>query len=115
MMSGENVDLYSFDLMMLTDATFANTGTRLDLYYPQNGIVSEIDKYDSPHHTSIKNTLIVRHHTQEAFKQYRSMAFQLAGLGFFSEPVFITSNMENAYGGFSVQNTVRIVLNEIQN
>jgi hypothetical protein len=36
------------------------------------------------------------------------MAFQLAGMDFFSEPVFISSNMENAYGCFSVQNTVRI-------
>jgi hypothetical protein len=42
------------------------------------------------------------------------MAFQLAGIGFFTEPVYITSNMENAYGGFSAQNTRRIVLYEVK-
>jgi hypothetical protein len=115
-MDGENYDLYSFDLMMLTDATFANTDIRLDLYSPYYEYYNEsYNNIDYPSTYLInKYTLIVRHHTQEAFKQYRSMAFQLAGLGFFSEPVFITSNMENAYGGFSVQNTVRVTLYETE-
>ncbi|MDR0725259.1 MAG: DUF4249 domain-containing protein [Prevotellaceae bacterium] len=117
MMEGENVDLYGFGLMMLTDATFANTDTRLDLYCSED-IVPGKESYPGPYDDKssgeqlVRNTLIVGHHTEEAFKQYRSMVFQLAGLGFFSEPVYITSNMENAYGGFSVQNTVRIVLFE---
>ncbi|MDR2383872.1 MAG: DUF4249 domain-containing protein [Prevotellaceae bacterium] len=117
MIEGENVDLYSFDLMMLTDATFANTNIRLDFYYSNDIVVGNEHVYgpkDPDVYSLFRNTLIVRHHTQEAFKQYRSMAFQLAGLGFFSEPVFITSNMENAYGGFSVQNTKRFVLFEIK-
>jgi hypothetical protein len=113
LMDGDNVDLYSFDLMMLTDATFANSNVLLDLYAPYN---YEFEPYDEPSqpkpsvNTINKYTLLVRHHTQEAFRQYRSMAFQLAGLSFFTEPVFITSNMQNAYGGFSVQNTKRFVL-----
>jgi hypothetical protein len=106
MMDGEDYDLYSFDLMMLTDATFAGADIRLDLYTPYN------EDYANTDETISKYTLIARHHTQESFKQYRSMAFQLAGAGFFTEPVFITSNMENAYGGFSAQNTVRITLYE---
>jgi hypothetical protein len=112
MLDGENYDLYSFDLMMLTDATFANTNIRLDLYTPDSNIYYGYIKPDQLMQVYTKYTLTVRHHTQEAFKQYRSMAFQLAGLGFFSEPVFITSNMENAYGGFSLQNTSRILLYE---
>jgi hypothetical protein len=111
MLDGENYDLYSFDLMMLTDATFANTNIRLDLYTPYNEFYEDLNP-DPSMHRHTKYTLTVRHHTQEAFKQYRSMAFQLAGLGFFSEPVFITSNMENAYGGFSLQNTSKILLYE---
>jgi hypothetical protein len=113
MLDGENYDLYSFDLMMLTDATFANTNIRLDLYSPFNDFYTP-ENYDKPStsYMTVKYFLIVKHHTQEAFKQYRSMAFQLAGLGFFSEPVFITSNMENAYGGFSLHNTKRFTLHE---
>jgi hypothetical protein len=120
MMDGENIDLYSFDLMMLTDATFANTAVQLDLFSPYHFYIPT-DKNDhnlpNPNPSSyriVRHTLIARHYTQEAFRQYRSMAFQLAGLGFFSEPVFITTNMENAYGGFSVQNTKRIILSEVR-
>jgi hypothetical protein len=115
-MEGENVDLYSFDLMMFTDATFANTNVRLDLYspYEQFYIPGDGDPYkpDQSSYVIRRYTLITKHYTREAFRQYRSMAFQLAGLGFFSEPVFITSNMENAYGGFSAQNTTKTVLFE---
>jgi hypothetical protein len=116
LMEGENVDVYSFDLMMFTDATFANENILLDLYSPYNYAPEQFE-YD-PNQPSAKSstfhkyTLIARHYTPEAFRQYRSMAFQLAGLGFFTEPVYITSNMENAYGGFSVQNTKRFILYE---
>jgi hypothetical protein len=115
LMEGENVDLYSFDLMMFTDATFADSNARLDLYSPYNGIPEQFEYLPDPSINKVdRYTLLVRHHTQEAFRQYRSMAFQLAGIGFFTEPVYITSNMENAYGGFSVQNTRRIVLDEVK-
>jgi hypothetical protein len=106
MMYANNFDIYYFDLMMLTDATFADTNIRLDLYY----LTGQLDS-DNLLSAVIKETLVIKHHTQETFQQYRSMAFQHAETGFFSEPIFVTSNVENAYGGFSVQNTVKFVLN----
>ncbi|MDR3246567.1 MAG: DUF4249 family protein, partial [Prevotellaceae bacterium] len=130
-LNGESADLYAFDLMMLTDVTFAGKTTKLDLYssifltkmypfgYSYVYYTRPVTNYDPERHGEQvhivrKVDLLVKHHTQETFKQYRSMAFQLAGVGFFSEPVFITSNMENAYGGFSVQNSLRFSLFEFE-
>jgi hypothetical protein len=130
-LDGESTDLYAFTSMMLTDVTFADKTTKLDLYstyfstkpspydrsdifYPRPVNNYDPERHGEQYHVIHKVDVLVRHHTQEAFKQYRSMAFQLAGIGFFSEPVFITSNMENAYGGFSVQNTLRFPLFEFE-
>jgi hypothetical protein len=113
-------ELYSFDLLVLTDATFRNRSAKLDLYalyfpvynethyYPKPVVVYRPYLHGNREHFIRKRDLLVTHLTQETFRQYRNMAFQLAGIGFFTEPVFITSNMENAYGCFSLQNTVRI-------
>ena len=122
--NGENYDLYSFSLMLLTDATFSGSQKHLDMYLLSNGqLLNEshhyyskpVIRYDPWRHGNqnyIKKRmdLLVTHLSPEVFRQYRSMAFQMAGMDFFSEPVFISSNMENAYGCFSVQNTVRIPL-----
>jgi hypothetical protein len=124
---GEKNSLYSFGLMMLTDATFAGSQARLDLfalynpkqyegagYYPKPVVNYDPQRHGDREHLVRRCDLFVTHFTQEAFQQYRSMALQLAGIGFFSEPVFIPSNIENAYGCFSVQNTVRIALAEFE-
>jgi hypothetical protein len=122
-LNGEVYDLYGFYLMLLTDATFSGSRKRLDLYlsrfgeypddavyYPKPVIHYDSDKHGDQTHVIKRRDLLVTHLSPEVFKQYRSMAFQTAGMDFFSEPVFIFSNMENAYGCFSVQNTVRIPL-----
>jgi hypothetical protein len=122
-LNGEVYDWYGFYLMLLTDATFSGSHKRLDLYlsspyedpdenryYPKPVIHYDPWRHGQQTHIVKRKDLLVTHLSPEVFKQYRSMAFQTSGMGFFSEPVFITSNMENAYGCFSVQNTVRIPL-----
>ncbi len=128
MMDSEGYDMYTFDLMMLTDVTFgasdklslyASTNIRTsspEYYYPGNTVYNQPRPYDPDKEIEIREAnqtdLIVTHLTTETFKHYRSLAFQLMGLGFFSEPVFINSNMKNGYGCFSVQNSARVNLLE---
>jgi hypothetical protein len=118
---GEGYDMYGFWMMVFTDATFSNSDKRLNLYASTNRTIDDnifyypksVTHYDPwvhgvQTHIIKRQELLVTHLSPETFRQYRSMAFQNAGLGFFTEPVFITSNMENAYGCFSVQHTIRV-------
>jgi hypothetical protein len=122
-LNGEVYDLYGFYLMLLTDATFSGSQKRLDLYlsaaneypdearyYPKPVTHYDYWRHGDQTHVIKRRDLLVTHLSPEVFKQYQSMAFQLAAMDFFTEPVFIASNMEGAYGCFSVQNTVRIPL-----
>jgi hypothetical protein len=77
-------------------------------YYPKPVVRYDPWRHGDQTHLTKHRDLLVTHLSPEVFRQYRSMTFQIAGMGFFSEPVFISSNMENAYGCFSAQNTVRI-------
>jgi hypothetical protein len=120
-LSGESYNLYGFYLMLLTDATFSGSHKRLEMYLSSNEQPLDESRYYSKPvvhynpwrhgdqtHLIRRRDLLVTHLSPDVFRQYRNMAFQIAGMDFFSEPVFITSNIENAYGCFSVQNTVRI-------
>jgi len=121
-LNGEGYDLYGFYLMLFTDAMFSGSyKKRLEMYLSSNEqpldksryYPKPVIRYDpwwhgNETHVIRRMDLLVTHLSQEVFRQYRSMAFQIAGMDFFSEPVFISSNMENAYGCFSAQNTVRI-------
>ncbi|GHT68286.1 hypothetical protein AGMMS50239_33050 [Bacteroidia bacterium] len=120
-LNGEGYDLYGFYLMLLTDAMFSGSHKRLEMYLSSNEQVLDESRYypkpvvrynpwlhGNQTHLTRHRDLLVTHLAPEVFRQYRSMAFQIAGMDFFSEPVFISSNMENAYGCFSAQNTVRI-------
>ena len=120
-LNGESYDLYGFSLMLFTDATFSGSHKRLEMYlsysdqpldeshyYPKPVVHYDPWRHGEQTHVNRRMDLLVTHFSPEVFRQYRSMAFQMAGMDFFSEPVFISSNMENAYGCFSVQNTVRV-------
>lgn len=126
-LNGENYDLYGFYLMLFTDATFPGSHRRLDMYlssnaqpldesryYPKPVVSYDPWRHGEQTHVTRRKDLLVTHLSPEVFRQYRSMAFQLAGMGFFSEPVFISTNMENAYGCFSVQNTARILFSAFE-
>lgn len=115
-------DLYCFDVLLLSDLTFSGKSAELELFTTadlQNrvGQNQKITDYNPAIHgreVVINNQweIKVGHITSEMFRHYRSLLLQEKGLGFFSEPVLIVSNVENGYGCFSLQNSRRIVLKE---
>ena len=115
----ESYDLYLFDLLLISDFTFANGSTNLKLharyddffgygtypaalpdYNPENDGVEII--------YSKRFDIIIKHISSEAYKHYKSLALQLTGMDFFTEPVNIVSNVENGYGCFSACNSTVI-------
>ncbi|MDR1156168.1 MAG: DUF4249 domain-containing protein [Bacteroidales bacterium] len=121
---GESYDLYMFNTLLISDITFRDGSATLELF---SGFPDEWDEWNTfperpSNYTpevygdeviySYRTTLIVKHITDETFKHYRSLVLQGEGMGFFSEPVQIASNIQNGYGCFSLQNSCKIVLKE---
>jgi hypothetical protein len=121
-----NYDLFWFNALLLSDLTFSGKSVMLDLYgvfsydYQDPSIRPERPDYYNPvyHGPEIivenKRILKVGHISADMFRHYRSLVLQENGLGFFTEPVMIVSNVENGYGCFSLLNSLTIVLNEYQ-
>ena len=120
---GETYGLYLFDLMLISDISFAGKTANLDLFMPVNDLYmyynrpqkDRIPDYDPDRdgevivlHVDI--SLLVKHITKETFRHYRTLAFQNQGLGFFSEPVTVSTNIENGLGCFSVCNSHQVWL-----
>ena len=59
-------------------------------------------------------TFRVNHISKETFKYYHSLAAQRLGVGFYTEPVLIFGNIKNGYGMFSVFNSLKVNLLEIE-
>jgi hypothetical protein len=121
---GESYDLYLFKTLLISDITFRDGSATLEMFtglpdewnewytFPERPSDYTPEIYGDEVIYSNRTTLIVKHITAETFKHYRSLLLQEEGLGFFSEPVQITSNVQNGYGCFSLQNSRRIVLKE---
>jgi hypothetical protein len=119
---GESYDLYLFNTLLLSDITFRDGNTTLDLFtclrnernernvFPERPADYDPAIYGPEVIFDNRVTLVVKHITAETFKHYRSLLLQEEGLGFFSEPVQINSNVVNGYGCFSLKNTRRVVL-----
>ena len=122
MSEGESYGLYLFDLMLISDISFAGKTANLDLFMSENDIhmynrpqKDRIPDYDPDRdgeeivlHVDIN--LLVKHITKETFRHYRTLAFQNQGLGFFSEPVTVSTNIENGLGCFSLCNSHQVWL-----
>ena len=121
-LGGTPRDIYVFEKMLISDASFANTSTYFPLYmipidlYNYTHYKKRPDYNPDIHGPENKSTEIiyleVKHLSKETFMHYRSLAQQWAGGGILSEPVFIKSNIENGWGCFSLSNTKRIKLLE---
>jgi hypothetical protein len=117
---GESYDMYTFDRMLFSNLTFANYSTNINLYIDAYTLTNQKykipeDIYDPEIHgkellVSTTYYLILKSLTTEAFKLHRSMALQREGLGFFSEPAIMQSNVTNGFGFFTACNTQRIEL-----
>jgi hypothetical protein len=92
------VDMYYFPILLMSDLYFTHDNVSFTLFQYQR-LIKE---------SSL--TLRVRRITKATFIYYRSLALQSTGMGFFSEPVAITGNVENGYGAFNVFNAVDIEL-----
>jgi hypothetical protein len=129
----ENIDLYLFDLLMLS---FIEPTNKIQLFIPGNTCKPKgwnfrevVLKHqhmfsDLQYMTSGAGVLMdVRYHvellvqqlTPESFKYYRSIVFQKESPAYFSEPVQVFSNIENGFGIFSIINTKRITLLDFTN
>jgi hypothetical protein len=121
LLDGGSGVLYQFSTLLISDLTFTDGSIALDALV---GLKPMWDTYlERPAEYNPKEhgveviydnsiSLAVKHVTAETFRHYRSLVLQDGGMGFFTEPVPITSNVENGYGCFSLQNTRRIVMKE---
>jgi hypothetical protein len=106
----EPVDMYYFPILLMSDFYFTPDNASLTLFQAKTP-AWEIEPPDRPdddgyEYVVQQNTLTlrVRSITTATFRYYRSLTLQSTGMGFFSEPVQIVSNIENGYGGFNVFN-----------
>lgn len=107
-------DVFLFRHLLISDMSFSNTTGTLDLLlskdlFYDNKDLTPCDNSQQIHH---RTEIVISHISPAAYLYYRSMALQYQGVGFFTEPVSIASNFENAYGCFSVTNTVSTLLDE---
>lgn len=120
-----NFDLYWFNTLLLSDLTFSGKSVALDLFTSTADTLDLAMRRQRPpdyqpalHGPEIiienKWEMSVAHISTEMFMHYRSLVLQGNGMGFFSEPIMIVSNVENGFGCFSLRNTRRIVLKEYQ-
>ena len=121
---GESYDLYLFDLMLISDISFSGKTANLDLFMPKNEMVpfyyqqkDRVPDYNPDRDgeeivPNVDVNLLVKHITKETFRHYRTLAMQNQGLGFFSEPVSVSTNIENGLGCFSLCNSRQILLYE---
>jgi hypothetical protein len=122
LMDTEPAGLYRFAMLFQSNLTFSNGSNALNFYADNNGRGNHCE--DDQHYAGIPHfakfsfkralTLRVICITPETFRYYRSLTLQSMGMDFFSEPVTITGNIENGYGGFSVYNSVSIPLMEYE-
>jgi hypothetical protein len=110
-------DSYLFPAFLMSDLTFSGKDASLTFYTVMEIIPSADDltffennpAYEKVHCTT---TLSIQHLSASTFKYYRGLTLQNTGIGFFTEPVIITGNVENGYGCFSVSNSLSVTLLE---
>lgn len=90
-MNGE-ADVFIFDRLLISDMSFPNATGSMELLVNAN--------------ETGNNGIYISHLSPDAYKYYRSLAFQHGGIGFFTEPVSIASNFLEAKGCFAAMNTV---------
>lgn len=115
LMSADETDVYLFERMLLSDMSFSNTTGLIDLLLDINSVKRGKDSFAPPcEHPDmhILTEICISHLSAAAYAHYRSLVMQSGGIGFFTEPVSIVSNIENGYGCFSAINTVRSTIAE---
>ncbi|MDR2814394.1 MAG: DUF4249 domain-containing protein [Prevotellaceae bacterium] len=99
-------DALIFERILLSDMSFANATGAINLLVDEDVFMQNDGRAGEPpcdenSRSSVATFLCVAHLTPLSYAYYRSLSLQKTGLGFFSEPVSIPSNIENGYGCFS--------------
>jgi len=114
---GHEPDAYIFSSMLISDLAFANTMLDLELLVDNSAFLPERDYiYNGQWHGDVYYPgngsgckamyLQVSHISPTAFDSYRSLLLHSEGVGFFTEPVSIASNVQGGYGCFTAVNTL---------
>ncbi|MDR0712388.1 MAG: DUF4249 domain-containing protein [Prevotellaceae bacterium] len=106
-----------FEKMLLSDMSFAGDTGAINLLVDADAMKQSSGKVgdlpcDASFRSAVTTYLYVAHLTSASYAYYRSLALQQEGMGFFSEPVSIASNIENGYGCFSAVSTTRVPIAE---
>jgi hypothetical protein len=113
----EPIDLYGIPVLLMSDIGLTPGNASLMLY--KSVELSDISQEDMPWYQPemyekfvqrLDVTFRVKQITEATFKYYRSLVLNESGTGYFFEPVTISGNIENGYGGFSVSNSIDIQL-----
>lgn len=133
MVDNEPYELYGTDMLLVTDVSFTSSLVNLpfytaidDLFNPNHaglyyyGQPLVLEKHrrtgydpekDGPEiHIKSQLEIVVKHVTTETFQHYRSLALQQQGVGFFTEPMNIKTNLKNGRGCFSLSSSYRFSL-----
>jgi len=121
LLTGENVDLYLFSLLMTNDFSFSGKDATRNFFVAVPEI-SNNQEYDDSYlndHPDIEKitthhslVLRVRNITPATYRYYRSMLLQLKEDRFTEQPTTVVGNIEGGYGSFAVYNTTSIPLLE---
>jgi len=117
----DHTDFYVFETFFMSDRTFSGKTAPLTFYSvaektsdpymgPYFANDPAFEKIMRPRTTFLR----IQHFSESTFRYYRGQALQRQRVGFFTEPVTITGNMENGYGHFAVINTITIPILEYE-
>lgn len=118
MLMDNEANAFIFNEMMFSDMSFENKTGTINMIITTD-LVRHYSKYpelpcDKDQRVPVTVSLCIAHITDMAYAHYRSATLQKAGMGFFSEPVQIVSNIENGYGCFSAANSAQITIAEYE-
>jgi len=115
-------DFYVFGTFLMSNRTFSGKTAPLTFYsIAENTSNPNIDNpsfTENPEYEKVvlqrTTSLRILQLHESTFRYYRGQALQQSKVGFFTEPVTLTSNIKNGYGHFAAFNAVTIPLLEYE-
>lgn len=113
-LSDAEVNTFVFSQLLITDLSFSGSTSTLNLLLAVPGLNFYFDSDPDAPLIKVTISIRIRQVTEAAFDYYRSVVLQNEGVGFFTEPVSILSNIEGGYGCFSLTSSVTKQVLEIE-
>lgn len=116
-----DINTYLFNTLMISDFTFSNSETNLNLLVPEfEPRIYGLATYDywislgmnpgSLYEVDVSLYFTIKHVPQEFYDYYRTIVIQGEQSGIQIEPIEVKSNIENGYGCFFSTSAVRVKL-----